>query len=282
MTTRYTVTLSLGELALKSEIAGLLIPVAESQAFQYCENIRFAGINNAQNIRDEKNTQSAWYLSAEMLTQALDIKYDFASENQSKANASSAVYQTGEVNEWTRSLGYSVDNLKLNKQQLSCRKTLTKTIVHYIAEKFQYVSEASTGELGNLTCDLLTGNCIDINNAFMTLLSEAGIEHCYFSGIYVQHDGKASHGWHCWVATHDGDKTCYWDIAQNLKSGNREIKPALNPVGGIRFALSQGTNLCFKINSKSFNLKKFPLPTLLYNDGTSELIIPDITLKNWN
>lgn len=277
MSQSYTITVQLGQVDVTEQTKGLLIPIAEQFGFQCCDNMRFDGIDGASKVLDQKGVQSAWFVPSELLNKPLYIEYDFNVEDKGDDQSN---YKVGEVGEWTRALGYSLDNVEMCEQTKACKQSTVKAIVDHVAEKFDYVSRSSTGELANLTCDLVTGNCIDINNALMTLLSEAGIEHCYYAGIYaVDNSDVANRGWHCWVATKNDGQTHYWDIAQHLKSDLSDVQPGLNPVGGVRFALAQGTDLVFDIEDTRFELKKFPLPTVLFNDGSSELKLPQVTIK---
>jgi hypothetical protein len=276
----YTVVVELEKLRVSPHTLGLLIPVAPDLDVQTCTGLRFIGQEHAKKVWDTTGTQQAWFLPSEWVRQLSTIEYDFTLPTL-LSKQSDAHFQVGEIEPWENALGYNMASLGISEQQLCCEETTIAKIVQYIGHKFQYISQPSTGELGNLTCDLLTGNCIDINQSLMALLSAAGIEHCYLSGVYsAQPQGLASHGWHCWVAIRHANSTQYWDIAQHLKSGTTDIRPSLNPVGGVRFALAQGTNLQFLINHMCFSIPKLPLPTFIFNDGSSELLIPDVTINN--
>lgn len=276
----YTVVVELEKPRVSPHALGLLIPVAPDLDVQTCTGIRFAGQEHAKTVFDVTGVQQAWFLPSEWVHQLSAIEYDFTVPT-TLSKQSDARFQTGEVQAWAKVLGYNIESLDLNAQQLRCQRTTTMKVVAYIGHKFEYIARPSLGELGDLTCDLLKGNCIDINQALMTLLSAAGIEHCYFSGVYAtKQQGLANHGWHCWIATRHSSGMDYWDIAQHLKSGITAIQPSLNPVGGVRFAMAQGTNLHFLINQTCFSIPKLPLPTLIFSDGSHELLISDVKINN--
>jgi len=97
-----------------------------------------------------------------------------------------------------------------------------------------------------LTCDTLVGNCLDINVAFVQLLRAAGIRSAYYIGHFFE-AGKPqeSDDWHCWVDTVSARGHESWDIAHFLKHGRLDVGPALNPIPGMRVALSTGRDLRF-------------------------------------
>ena len=83
-----------------------------------------------------------------------------------------------------------------------------------LADKFDYTH--NTKRAAALTCDLLSGNCFDINAALMKLLRLAGIKHVYYIGYFVE-DGQLFSRGHCWVSTVTAAGYQSWDIAHHLK-----------------------------------------------------------------
>lgn len=117
-------------------------------------------------------------------------------------------------------------------------------IVECLKNKYRY--QHGTNSDLPLTCDLLVGNCLDINVAFIRLLRTAGIRSAYYIGYFFE-AGKAQEcdDWHCWVDTLSERGYESWDIAHFLKRGRSDVGPALNPIPGMRVALSTGRDLQF-------------------------------------
>lgn len=117
-------------------------------------------------------------------------------------------------------------------------------IVECLKKKYRY--QHGTNSDLPLTCDLLVGNCLDINVAFVRLLRTAGIRSAYYIGYFFE-AGKPqeSDDWHCWVDTLSERGYESWDIAHFLKRGRTDVGPSLNPIPGMRVALSTGRDLRF-------------------------------------
>ncbi len=119
-----------------------------------------------------------------------------------------------------------------------------EAIVECLKKKYRY--QHGTNSDLPLTCDLLVGNCLDINVAFVRLLRTAGIRSAYYIGYFFE-AGKPQEcdDWHCWVDTVSERGYESWDIAHFLKRGRTDVGPALNPIPGMRVALSTGRDLRF-------------------------------------
>jgi Transglutaminase-like superfamily len=121
-------------------------------------------------------------------------------------------------------------------------------IVECISQKFNYQSDFRNDT--PLTCDIVTGNCLSINAALIGLARLSNIKTAYYMGYFFE-DGRrrtlAIDDRHCWVSTLTPGGYESWDIAHRLKRGLRSAGPALNPIPGVRFAMSVGRDLVFDL-----------------------------------
>ncbi len=141
-------------------------------------------------------------------------------------------------------------------------------IVRCVANKFHY-QHGVNSDLP-LTCDLLTGNCLDINTAFIQLLRAGNIKNAYYIGYFFRADQPlVNDDWHCWVDTLSSQGYENWDIAHYLKQDLTEIAPALNPIPGMRFAMSTGRDLLFERDFATVRFAHLCEPRWLLKDGSS-------------
>lgn len=137
-------------------------------------------------------------------------------------------------------------------------------LIEWVASNYDYKHGHMPGLA--LTCDMLTGNCLDINGALMKLLRIASIKNAYYIGYYFP--PAEMHGaWHCWVSTLSSRGYECWDIAHHLKRGISTVAPGLNPVGGMRFAMSTGRDLKFDLPSGQIVVSHLARPRWVLSDG---------------
>lgn len=143
------------------------------------------------------------------------------------------------------------------------------SILRCVTAKFNY-RHGVNSDLP-LTCDVLTGNCLDINAAFIKLLRLGGVPNAYYIGYFFE-AGKPleNDDWHCWVDTISSRGYENWDIAHYMKRGRNEIRPALNPIAGIRFAMSTGRDLQFECGDAQIRLPHLCEPRWVMADGKSK------------
>jgi hypothetical protein len=141
-----------------------------------------------------------------------------------------------------------------------------RRIVDCLSEKFDYTHDRKSDAA--LTCDVLSGNCFDINAALMKLLRLAGIKHSYYIGYFVERGQSHGRG-HCWVSTVTNDGYQSWDIAHHLKRDLGQTQPSLNPIAGLRVAMSTGWDLVFKLPGVRVEIPHLVLPRWVFPDGTS-------------
>lgn len=141
-----------------------------------------------------------------------------------------------------------------------------RKIVDCISRKYDYGHDFRTDL--PLTCDRLTGNCLDINAALIRLLRVAGIPHAYYIGYFFEKN-KSIGGRHCWVSTLIDGRQEDWDIAHHLRQDAVQVSSSLNPLPGIRFAMSTGWDLVFDLPFGTFEVPHLATPRWLLSDGAT-------------
>lgn len=130
-----------------------------------------------------------------------------------------------------------------------------------------------------LGCGLTEGSCVEINTYFIAALRAAGIEAGYITGFFFP---KEKHGicedGHCWVVTRIDGVTAEWDIAHHLKLGTRDIRPALDPKPGRRFACFHSMGLNFP-DLGIQQTKALIEPVAVADGRIIKLEAPDIRMK---
>lgn len=143
-----------------------------------------------------------------------------------------------------------------------------RRIVDRISEKFVYKHSTRRTDTP-LTCDLLTGNCLDINSALMKLLRLAHVKHAYYIGYFVE-EGQSAAGRHCWVSTVSQGRYENWDIAHHLKRDVQRVEAGLNPIAGLRFAMSSGWDPVFDLGAMKVEMHHLATPRWIFQDGSTE------------
>jgi transglutaminase-like putative cysteine protease len=121
-------------------------------------------------------------------------------------------------------------------------------IARGVAEKFVYGHPEvkfydGLDHVPLLSCGLTEGSCIDIHTYLLAAFRSVGIEAGYLTGYFFAEDGGPCPGGHCWTATRIGGETQEWDISHFLQIDRRDVGPALNPKGGIRFPVAHSMGL---------------------------------------
>jgi transglutaminase-like putative cysteine protease len=150
-------------------------------------------------------------------------------------------------------------------------------VVEFVASKFRYGSRNMSLEEPQLVCDVVRGNCIDINTMLMASLYAIDVECAYVAGYYFEAGTEpTTTGMHCWVATNSDGGLRYWDIAHYLKRDLRSVEPGLNPVDGARYAVSRGRGLRFEIDDEvTIETSHLIQPRWIIEDGKS--VISSVT-----
>jgi hypothetical protein len=143
-------------------------------------------------------------------------------------------------------------------------------IVDCISRKFNYQSGFRNDE--PLTCNVLTGNCLSINSALISLARLANVKTAYYIGYFFENGRRSlvTDDWHCWVSTLTSRGYESWDIAHHLKREMRRLGPALNPIPGVRFAMSVGRNLAFSLPFTRLDVEHLCEPRWVFHDNHSQ------------
>lgn len=127
---------------------------------------------------------------------------------------------------------------------------------------------------------LTKGSCTDINTFLLSSLYAAGIPGTYYAGYFFEAGKpKSTSGFHCWISTLTGGEHRDWDIAHHIKTGTREVRPALNPTPGERVAMSYARGLRFTVADREVEFTHFAFPYWIYPDGRYEPSVAVATLS---
>ncbi len=156
----------------------------------------------------------------------------------------------------------------------------TNIIIDFLANEFSYLHHEDELNRVPLVCTHLAGDCLDINTALMKLLLIEKIPSAYYIGLFFEDENNQEHpatfpsidDWHCWVSTLSDDKkhVLDWDIAHHLKRNISPVAASLNPVHGIRVALSSGRDLQFDYQGNTINISHLGAPLWLLNNGNTQ------------
>jgi hypothetical protein len=144
-------------------------------------------------------------------------------------------------------------------------------IVECISQRFTYQSDCRND--APLTCDVVTGNCLTINAALIGLARLANIKTAYYMGYFFEDErwrALAIDDRHCWVSTLTPRGYESWDIAHHLKRGLRCVGPALNPIPGVRFAMSVGRDLVFELPVTRLEVRHLCEPRWVFHGNHSQ------------
>lgn len=247
---------------------GLLIPLPPNTLHQTLRDVRYPAGWTVQRLAAAGSTQAALYMNnvdafdapIEML---VDVPGEAVNLLHFRNSANRFTESTADVDELFRELALEgKDNVQRLQHIAAC-----------LERRFSYHSDYDgTDEPMSLSCDALTGNCLDINTAFMKLLARAGIPCAYYIGYFFE----AGHplevdDWHCWVSTLGvTGRQQDWDIAHHLKRQLGPVSPALNPIPGLRFAMSSGRSLEFILPAGVIEVSHLGLPRWVMRDGRTQ------------
>ena len=242
----------------------LLIPVPPTTPHQALREVRLPASWTATPVVDSTRAQLA--LLAELPCGAhLDpIVFEMAERGELVRNHLTRREDTARLAADVFELADEIGLLECD-----CETTRLRKIVDALASRFQYRSGFSND--APLTCDVLTGNCLSINEAFLKLAKVAGIPSAYYIGYFFESETPLrSRDWHCWVSTLTSDGFESWDIAHHLKRKLGAIRPTLNPVPGVRFATSVGRNIRFQLPTGDVTVPHLCEPRWILDNGTTK------------
>jgi hypothetical protein len=123
-------------------------------------------------------------------------------------------------------------------------------IVRHVEERFHYgLRDVGLGDdtesLPALVCGTHAGTCIDTHSYAVAALRTSGIDAAYVSGVFFDQGCDETVPGHCWFVVRAENSPHHWDISHFLKYGLGPVRPVLNPLPGLRQALSAGRDLVF-------------------------------------
>ncbi len=265
MASRYQLQIEVDEANAPEYVAGMLIPIPPNTPHQTLEKVELDRSWKPLRVTAEGSAQSAWSVTFPEGSHQSAITYEMTDVGDLNLAHFTAAPRMG--------LQLSNDALELS----SMGERLNK-IVGSLASKFRYQS-GFTNE-APLTCDILSGNCLSINEAFLQLTQIAEIPAAYYIGYFFESDQRLkSSDWHCWISTLTNQRFENWDIAHHLKRGISDVQAGLNPVTGTRFATSVGRHLKFELPSGHTVVPHLCEPRWVWQNGISKPCEVRISLR---
>lgn len=257
--------------------AQLLVAPGLSTPHALCTGVRIEGADWAPTVEDSTGQPAYVATSGEA---PITIRYSYASGGSAYPEAMFAERPS----RFTR----AAEGLMQDAQAYKTAKDPATAIARHVAELFIYGHPDTRyyddqDQIPQL-CALTEGSCVDINFYFMASLRAVGIKTGYVVGPFFPEEKTSEDGsaWcndmHCWVVTQDAHGTREWDIAHHLKLGTREIKAALDPKPGKRFAVAHSMGLSFQDLGLQ-DIKLASEPMWLAGEGRLDRSDPKITCE---
>lgn len=265
MTQRYHLTTKIIDSHWPEEAVGLILPVPPTTANQRVEFLEIPSRWEGQEITAKNAPQQALLMNLQsgLLSQSFGTTISIP-----QGVIDQAQFEPYEMASLMPGADAQVLYTELAIKRLDPPARLDQ-IINCLVSKFNY-QHGTQSELP-LTCDALIGNCLDINSAFIKLLRLAGIGNAYYIGYFFEQGQPLEQDdWHCWVDTISTRGYENWDIAHYLKRGETKIHSALNPIDGIRFAMSTGRDLLFESTVGNFITPHLCEPRWVMTDGKTK------------
>jgi hypothetical protein len=265
MHTQFKLQIEIVDTQVPDGAEGILVPMPPTTPHQQLKKLVFDPTWSTSVVKSQSGVQSAIFAAVTNRAQLAPIEMHMVDSGVlDNTHFTDAVCKNGIAQQDALQLAGELElSLCCNEmEQLDA-------IVDSLANKFQYQSGYTND--APLTCDLLTGNCLSINDAFLKMTQVADIPSVYYIGYFFQSEQPLnSKDWHCWVSTLTTRGYENWDIAHHLKRGLRDIQPGLNPVPGIRFATSVGRDLVFRLPFADVSVPHLCEPRWVFKDGASK------------
>ena len=263
MPTHYRLQIEIDETTPPDGALALIVPVPPTTPHQALSKIRLPASWTASQVTDRTGVQRAMLVELPAGTHKSPIAFEMVD---------CGGLDPDHLTKFEHTIDLTADVLALADEmgllERECERDRLSKIVDALAAKFQYRSGFTNHS--PLTCDILTGNCLSINEAFLKLAKVAGIPSAYYIGYFFECDQPLrSKDWHCWVSTLTSQGFESWDIAHHLKRGLGGIRPALNPVPGTRFATCVGRQLTFSLPVGEMTMPHLCEPRWILDNGTS-------------
>ena len=266
------VTVRLKNIEKHADDRGLLIPIPIDSPEQ--RFVRFVGLptDSLRVVRASLSHQQAYYMPG-----PFSAPIEYGMEFEVGSGRPSADFFERFANRYTTASKKLQDAVRSLAEDCEGVDQKVAAVVEFVASKFNYGSRNMSLEEPQLVCDVVRGNCIDINTMLMASLYAIDVECAYVAGYYFEAGTEpTTTGMHCWVATNSDAGLRYWDIAHYLKRDLRSVEPGLNPVEGARYAVSRGRGLKFEIDDEvTIETSHLIQPRWIIEDGKS--VISSVT-----
>lgn len=144
---------------------------------------------------------------------------------------------------------------------------LVERAAAWVSTRFHYDPAPSTGAFPDVSCDIRTGSCLDVNTVFLSVLYAADVQASYDIGYWFEGSSRSCDGWHCWVSVIADGVHQDWDVPHHLKFGIAPLGPGLDPRPGRRFCMSRGRGARFDVRGTEVEISHFARPRWVLPDG---------------
>ena len=254
------------------EVRGLLVPLPPGTSHQAFRSLRFSRGWLTTEVQACDGSQRALY--AHQIPAAGEFTYAVALVEQ----AASLDQFTPQRNRFTAAPAALVQLVQDVVAGARDTAEVVRRVVDLTARRFRY-GPRSPSETPTLCCDVMVGNCIDINTFFVAALRAANVPCAYYAGYWFQHGEPIADGMHCWVTTLEDGQLRSWDIAHHLKRGIVAVEPGQNPVAGVRVAMSSGRGLRFVVGGLEVELSHLAQPQWVHTSGATSLALVRAELR---
>ena len=257
------------------DVLGLLVPLPPDTSHQTFRSIRFSRGWRTTEVKACDGSQRALY--AHQVPAAGELRYSVALVEQ----AAPLDQFTPQLNRFTTAPPALMQLVEDVVSGADDPAEVVRRVVDLTARRFRY-GPRSPNETPTLCCDVMVGNCIDINTFFVAALRAANVPCAYHAGYWFHHGQPVADGMHCWVTTLEDGQLRSWDIAHHLKRGIVAVEPGLNPVAGVRVTMTCGRGLRFVVRGLELELSHLAQPQWVHKSGATSLALVRAELQHNN
>jgi hypothetical protein len=258
---------------------GLLVPIPPDTLHQSLESLVCPDHLSPHRCCAEDSTQTALFLAGRS---GANVTFEFRF-GPSRGEPPPSHFLPA-VNRYIQPSSELIEGLNQLTEGASGEREKLTRIIAFTASLFDYdhppVKFYEGKDAIPLLRDITKGSCLDINTFLMSSLYVAGIPAAYYAGYFFE-AGKSpvSRRFHCWVATLTDGEQQDWDVAHHITAGTRDVNPGLNPKAGIRFAMSRGRGLNFRLAGHDLWISHLGDPVWIEQDGGHERVEAVATLR---
>lgn len=257
------------------DVLGLLVPLPPDTSHQTFRSIHFSRGWRTTEVKACDGSQRALY--AHQVPAAGEFRYSVALVEQA-AHLDQFAPQLNRFTTAPPALMQLVEDVISGTHDTA---EVVRRVVDLTARRFRY-GPRSPNETPTLCCDVMVGNCIDINTFFVAALRVANVPCAYHAGYWFQHGQSIADGMHCWVTTLEDGQLRSWDIAHHLQRGIAAVEPGLNPVAGVRVTMSCGRGLRFVVGDLEVELSHLAQPRWVHRSGATSRALVRAELQHKN